>query len=148
MILPNQCWMKKIGKCWTRCEKRILTIGKMRLSLGYQVLIAVIAGILTGLFLGPLASFFRTVSTTYSMLLQMVVLPYISLSLIHGLGSLTPPMAKQLFKKGWAFWVLLWGLMFFMVFLVCYFIPKPISVTFVQSGTSLSLKEELTKNMS
>jgi len=139
--------MKKIGKCWTRCEKRILTIGKMRLSLGYQVLIAVIAGILTGLFLGPLANFFGPVSSIYSMLLQMVVLPYITLSLIHGLGSLTPPMAKQLIKKGWAFWVLLWGVMFFVIFLVCYFIPKPISVTFVQSGTSLSLKEELTKNI-
>ena len=63
----------------------------MRLNLGYQVLIAVIAGILTGLFLGPLVSVLRPISTIYVMLLQMVVLPYICLSIIHGLGSLSLP---------------------------------------------------------
>ena len=77
----------------------------------------------------------------------MVVLPYITLSLIHGLGSLTPPLAKQLFKKGWAFWVLLWGLMFCVVFLICILIPKPLFPAFIRSGTSLSLKKELTKNI-
>lgn len=119
----------------------------MRFSFGYQVLIAVIAGIFTGLFLGPLADFFRPISSIYNMLLQMVVLPYITLALIHGLGSLTPPLVKNLLKKGWHFWFLLWGLMFCVIFLMGYLIPKPILVTFPQSGTSLSLQQELTKNI-
>ncbi len=119
----------------------------MRLGLGYQVLIAVIAGIFCGLFLGPMATVFKPVASIYIMLLQMVVLPYISISIIHGLGSLTPAMAKQLLKKGWLFWLLLWGLMFYVIFLLNHLIPKPLFSSLIPQGTSLSLNEALTKNI-
>jgi len=117
------------------------------MRLGYQILIAVIAGICTGLFIGPLSEYLRPISSIYAMLLQMVVLPYISLSLIHGLGCITPPIAKNLFKKSWMFLALLWGLMFFIVFLMSSLIPKPLYSSFIRSGTSLSLKETITKNI-
>lgn len=119
----------------------------MRLNLGYQVLIAVIAGIFAGLFLGPLVSVFRPISTIYNMLLQMVVLPYICLSIIDGLGSLSPLRARQLFKNGWSFWVLLWGLVFFVIFLFGYLIPEPAGASFLQTGSSQSVKESLVKNL-
>jgi len=119
----------------------------MRLNLGYQVLIAVIAGILTGLFLGPLASVLRPISTIYVMLLQMVVLPYICLSIIHGLGSLSPGKAYQLFRKGWPFWVLLWGVIFFVIFLVAYLIPQTTAAPLLQSGASISVNATLAQNI-
>ena len=119
----------------------------MRLNLGYQVLIAVIAGILTGLFLGPLVSVLRPVSMIYIMLLQMVVLPYISLSIIHGLGSLTPAKAKELLKNGWAFWVLLWGLIFFLIYLFAYLIPQPSAAPVFHSISSSSINKSLTQNI-
>jgi proton glutamate symport protein len=118
----------------------------MRPTFGFQVLIAVIAGIGTGLFLGPLASFLHPISSIYGMLVQMVVLPYICLSIILGLGSLTSSMAKHLFKRGWPFWFLLWGVMFLLIFLVGYIIPKPLSIMFTQTGTLL-INEQLTKNI-
>ncbi len=119
----------------------------MRLNLGYQVLIAVIAGILTGLFLGPLVSVLRPISTIYVMLLQMVVLPYICLSIIHGLGSLSPGKAYQLFRKGWPFWMLLWGLIFFVIFLVAYLIPQTTAAPLLQSGASISVNATLARNI-
>jgi proton glutamate symport protein len=119
----------------------------MRLNLGYQVLIAVILGILTGLFLGSSVSVLLPISTIYVMLLQMVVLPYICLSIIHGLGSLSPGRAFHLLKNGWFFLVLLWGLVFFMIFLFAYLIPQPASALNLQSDEAASLKASLTKNI-
>jgi proton glutamate symport protein len=120
----------------------------MRLTLGYQVLLAVIAGIFAGLFLGPLTAFFRPIGSIYVMLLQMVVLPYICFSIILGLGSLTPSHAKKLFQKGWPFWVLLWGLVFLFIYLFCQLIPTPLAASFLQSTPSAAeLREALAKNI-
>lgn len=119
----------------------------MRLSLGYQVLVALVAAIVTGLFLGPLASVLKPIGTAYVMLLQMAVLPYITLSIIHGLGSLTPATAKELFKKSWPFWVLLWGLVFFIIYLFIQLIPQPLSAAFLQTGTIEPVNKDITKNI-
>ena len=77
------------------------------------------------------------------MLLQMIVLPYICLSLMHGLGSLSPETAKGLFKKAWPFWSLLWGLMFGIVFLMNCLIPKPQAGVPAEPGAA----GELTKHV-
>lgn len=120
----------------------------MKLGLGYQVLIAVIAGIFIGLFLGPIAAIFRPIGTAYIMLLEMIVVPYISLSIIQGIGSLTPVMAKKLFKKGWGFWLLFWSLMFLMIFFVSQLIPKPLSGNVFQlTNAPSTLEKDLTKNI-
>jgi proton glutamate symport protein len=119
----------------------------MQIRLGYQVLIALIAGIAIGLFLGPLANVFKPIATIYIFLLQMVVLPYICLSIIHGLGSLTPSTAKQLLKKGWPYYLVLWGLIFFIIFLLTTLIPKPAAVLFEPQAATESIKEKLTTNI-
>ena len=58
----------------------------MRLTLGYQAFGALLLGIATGLFFGPFCDLLKPIADVYIMLLQMVALPYISFSLMHGLG--------------------------------------------------------------
>lgn len=97
----------------------------MRLSLGYQVLFAILFGALTGLFLGSFANALQPVSDIYTMLLQMVALPYICVSLIHGLGSMTPSLGRKLLKRVWFFWLILWGSLLFIIFILSFLIPSP-----------------------
>ncbi|HSX26152.1 MAG TPA: cation:dicarboxylase symporter family transporter [Chlamydiales bacterium] len=104
----------------------------MRLSLGYQVLLAVLLGIFCGIFFGPICTVVKPVGDIYVMLLQMVALPYISFSLIHGLGSITPEIGKKLFLRGWVFWFTLWGIIFLIIYLLSFLIPTPV-VSFIGS---------------
>lgn len=105
----------------------------MKISLGYQVVIAILAGIFLGLFFGPLCSILKPIGDIYIMLLQMVALPYISFSLIHGLGSITPSVGKKLFASGWLYWTLLWAIMLALIYLLSLMIP-PSAVTFIGQG--------------
>ena len=97
----------------------------MRFRIGYQILFAVILGILAGLFFGPYCSSLAWIGDTYVALLQMAIIPFIPLSLIHGIGSLSFQMAKNLFRHGWYFIPLLWLL----VLLVIYLLALPIPTT-------------------
>ncbi len=98
----------------------------MKISLGYQVLFAVFLGILTGLFLGSFSSVLQPIGDIYTMLLQMAALPYICLSLIHGIGSMTPSLGKKLLQRGWFFWLILWGSVFFVIYALSFMIPRPL----------------------
>src|ERR1700722_10023069 len=81
----------------------------MKISLGYQVILAIVLGIIVGLFFGPYCSIFNPIGEIFFMLLQMVVLPYLLFLLIHGLGSLSPVIGKKLFSNGWIFFLVLWA---------------------------------------
>lgn len=98
----------------------------MKFSLGYQVLIAAIFGIFCGLFFGPLCLVLKPIAIAFTMLVRMVVLPYLCFSLIHGLGSMTPDMGKKLIKRGWPFPLILWSLMYLLIALIAQLIPKPV----------------------
>lgn len=111
----------------------------MRFHLGYQVLTAAVLAILVGLFFGPYTIVLRPIGDIYIMLLQMVVLPYILFSLVHGLGSLSPEFAKKLFQRGWFYGLLLWGTVFAVIFLLTYLIPKPIAVAVDSDAVQKSL---------
>jgi Na+/H+-dicarboxylate symporter/ABC-type amino acid transport substrate-binding protein len=115
-----------------------------RFTIGYQVLLAVVLGILVGLFFGPYCSILKPVGDIFIMLLQMVVLPYICFSLIHGLGSMTPEIGKRLFRSGWPFLAALWGLTFVLIFLLGHLIPKPL-VAFIGNATP-GKNADLSKN--
>lgn len=99
----------------------------MKLSLSAQVLIAVILGIIAGLFLGPLTEVLKPIGSAYTMLLQMAALPYICFSLIHGLGSIAPAMGKKLFRSGWPYLLFVWVLIFGLISLVTLIIPDSIA---------------------
>ncbi|PON16733.1 hypothetical protein C2W62_16855 [Candidatus Entotheonella serta] len=61
---------------------------KKRLSLATQVVIALGLGLAVGMFFGELVAFLKDIGRAFILLLQMTVLPYITLSLITGLGHL------------------------------------------------------------
>jgi hypothetical protein len=63
-------------------------------------LIGLVLGIIAGLFLGELAAVFKIIGDVFIRLFQVTVIPYISLSLITGLGSLGFDTVKLLAVKG------------------------------------------------
>jgi len=80
------------------------------MSSSRKILIATVAGILLGVFLGERVSFLSYVSTGYIRLLQMTVLPYVTVSLIAGIGSLKLDQARVLGMKVGLILLLIWSL--------------------------------------
>jgi len=97
---------------------------RVRISLPLQILIAICVGTILGITLGPICSIFEPVGTAFVMFIQMVVLLYIPSSIIHGLGSTSPAVARHLFKKGWIFLLFIWALIFLAIFLMNNLFPK------------------------
>jgi Na+/H+-dicarboxylate symporter/ABC-type amino acid transport substrate-binding protein len=95
-------------------------------KLGYQAFFAILFGIVAGIFFGPLCDILKPIGDLFVFTLQIVVIPYIPSLLMHGLGSLSPELAKKLFQKGWFVLLLLW----LSVLAVCYvmkiLIPAPL----------------------
>ncbi len=61
--------------------------GRFCLTLGTRVALALVLGLGVGLFFGESVSFLKDIGRAFILLLQMIVLPYITLSLITGLGQ-------------------------------------------------------------
>lgn len=104
-------------------------------SLSYQVLVAVLLGIFAGIFFGPLCKLVKPIGDAFTMLLQMVVLPYLCFSLIHGLGSISPSMGKRLLKSGWPFFLAIWLFTLLLIYLLGQLIPSP-KVAFLASPSA------------
>ena len=75
---------------------------KRRPGLGTLVLIGFGLGIACGLFFGEMAAVFEPIGRAYIRLLQMAVIPYIMVSLVAGLGRLTPSQASRIAVWGGA----------------------------------------------
>src|SRR4029077_7835636 len=75
-----------------------------------NIVIGIALGIATGLFLGEKADFFQFAAEGYLRLLQMTVLPYVTISLITGIGGLDGERARRLFVRVGALSVVLWAL--------------------------------------
>ncbi len=69
------------------------------MSLSTKVLLGMALGILVGVFFGEEVAFFQTLGDAFIRLLQMSVLPYMTISLILGLGSLKFSEALSLAKQ-------------------------------------------------
>ncbi len=67
-------------------------------------------GICVGLFLGERAQFLSVAAEGYVKLLKMSVLPYMTVSLISGLGSLDYTQARTIFVRVGGLLVLLWAI--------------------------------------
>ena len=61
-----------------------------------QILAGLVLGILTGLFFGEQAAVLKFAADSFVKLLQMMVLPYITVSIITSLGSLRPAEVRTL----------------------------------------------------
>jgi Na+/H+-dicarboxylate symporter/ABC-type amino acid transport substrate-binding protein len=85
------------------------------MSLSAQILVGLLGGIAAGLFFGESMGMFDIVGDAFIRLLQMAVLPYIVVSLVAGLGSLSPAGARRLAGRCGFVLMLLWAVAFAMV---------------------------------
>jgi Na+/H+-dicarboxylate symporter len=77
-----------------------------------------------GLFFGEHCRPLKVVGDAFIKLLQVTVLPYVTVSLIHGIGRLTGPEAKNLARKAGALLLVLWAVTLLMVALVPLCFPR------------------------
>ncbi|MEN8181344.1 MAG: cation:dicarboxylase symporter family transporter [Myxococcota bacterium] len=80
------------------------------MSLSAKVLLGLGLGILTGLFFGESVAFLALPGRAFVVLLQMTVLPYVSVAMIYSLGSLDPAGARSLARHAGTFLLIIWGL--------------------------------------
>jgi Na+/H+-dicarboxylate symporter/ABC-type amino acid transport substrate-binding protein len=81
-----------------------------KMTFSRKILVGLVLGIAAGLFLGEQAAPLRVVADGFVRLLQMTVLPYVTVSLIVGIGSLDPAAARRLFLRVGALTLVMWGL--------------------------------------
>jgi Na+/H+-dicarboxylate symporter/ABC-type amino acid transport substrate-binding protein len=99
-----------------------------------NILIGLGLGIATGLFLGEKVAALEFVAEGYVRLLQMTVLPYVMVSLIAGIGSLSGPQARRLFVRVGALTLALWGLVIGAVLLMPLTFPAVKSASFFSTS--------------
>jgi proton glutamate symport protein len=79
------------------------------MSLSARVLLGLGLGVLTGIFFGEKVAFLAGVGRAFVVLLQMTVLPYVVVALVHSLGRLRPTEARSLTRNVGIFLLLIWG---------------------------------------
>ena len=99
-----------------------------------QILIGLVSGILTGVFFGERASATAWVADGFVKLLQMMVLPYITVSIIASLGSLKPAELRTLGLRAAAVIGGLWLVALTFAFLVPLTFPSIQSASFFSSS--------------
>lgn len=114
-----------------------------------QILVAAILGVLVGLFFGEDNKFFLPISNAYSMLLTVVVYPYIICTLLANLGRLSPSLSFRLLKSGWLIYLFLIILVFLVLFILVQALPSVTTSLQVETQTTTaphSLMELLIPN--
>jgi len=102
------------------------------ISLSTQILIGLTLGLFVGLFFGDKASALAIVGRAYIGLIQMSILPYMIVSLMLGIGSLSHEKAGKLAITGGIVLVASWFVAFIMVFLMPFAFPS------IESGSFFS----------
>ena len=83
-----------------------------------KILVGLVAGVIVGLFFGEQAGVLKVVADGFVKLLQMMVLPYIILSIITSLGALSFDQVKTLGLRAGAVLIGLWCLALVFTFLI------------------------------
>ena len=98
-----------------------------------KVMTGLVGGVTTGLFLGELVAPIKIVADGFVKLLQMTVLPYVTISIITSVGTLTHEQARRLGARVGAVLVGLWvvALAFALLFPVVF--PPAENATFFSS---------------
>src|SRR5580765_2563641 len=97
-----------------------------------RILIGLGLGSLLGLVLGERAAILQFAANGFLRLLQMTVLPYVTVSLVTGIGSLDSARARDLFLRVGALTLVLWGLGLATVFVM------PLTFPAIQSASFFS----------
>ncbi len=114
---------------------------KKKLTMSSQILIGMVLGIILGVVFGEYCGFFQIIGDGFIRLLQITILPYITVSMILGIGGLTADQAKLLVKKAGVLLLLFWGISFVMVLLLPLSFPQWESAAFFSSSISATPKE-------
>ena len=105
-----------------------------KISLSTQILIGLVLGITCGLFFGEYCGFLQFFGDAFIKLLQITILPYITISLILGIGGMTLEQAKTLSVKAGALLLLFWVLSFFIVLIMPLSFPYQESASFFSTS--------------
>ena len=103
------------------------------MSSSNKILIGLCAGAFVGIFLGEHAGVFKFAADGFVKLLQMSVLPYITLSIVTSLGSLNFAQLKIIGLRGGAVLVGLWCLALVFTFLIAFTFPVLETASFFSS---------------
>jgi Na+/H+-dicarboxylate symporter/ABC-type amino acid transport substrate-binding protein len=110
------------------------TAPKTRLSLSTQIFIGVALGAAAGLFFGERMSALQIAADAYIKLLQMTVLPYVTISIVAGLGGLNPAQARALGVRVGIVLAVLWALALAAVLLFPLMFPPNQSASFFSTA--------------
>lgn len=80
------------------------------MSFSKQILVGLLAGVAIGLFLGERAAVFGFAATGFVKLLQVTVLPYMTVSLVGNLGRLDYQQARELAWRAGSILLCLWAI--------------------------------------
>ena len=105
---------------------------KKRIGMAQAVLIALVAGIASGVFFGEETRRIEIIGDIYIGLLQMMVLPYIVISLIGGIGKLTLSQARKMAKYALLVLLMLWAIVAGVIVML------PLALPDLQSGSFFS----------
>jgi Na+/H+-dicarboxylate symporter/ABC-type amino acid transport substrate-binding protein len=103
---------------------------RRRWTLSRKIVVGLTAGIVVGLFVGEDAAILQMAADAYIKLLQMTVLPYVTGSIIAGLGGMSLAQARALGIRLAAILGLLWAIALVAVFLFPLMFPLQESAAF------------------
>ena len=101
-----------------------------RVSFSTRILIGLVAGVLVGLFVGERASALKWAADGFVKLLQMTVLPYVTLSIISSLGTLQMSSARRLAWHAGVVLVAIWAIALGFAMLIPLTFPQVESASF------------------
>ncbi|HIG64252.1 MAG TPA: cation:dicarboxylase symporter family transporter [Methyloprofundus sp.] len=95
----------------------------LNLSFSTQVFVALCAGIFIGLFFGEKVAWLNMVGMVFIKLIQVAIIPYILLSLVTGLGSLSYGQSREIAKKFAIMLLTLWAIGLITIFVMALAFP-------------------------
>jgi Na+/H+-dicarboxylate symporter len=104
------------------------------MSSSSKILVGLVSGVATGLFLGEHAGLFKFAADGFVKLLQMTVLPYITLSIVTSVGTLSFNQVKTLGLRAGAVLLGLWCLALIFTFLIPVAFPSLETASFFSSN--------------
>ena len=99
-----------------------------------KILVGLVSGVIVGLFFGEHAGVLKVVADGFVKLLQMTVLPYITLSIITSLGALSYDQVKTLGLRAGVVLIGLWCLALVFTFLIPFAFPAIETASFFSAA--------------
>jgi Na+/H+-dicarboxylate symporter len=104
------------------------------MSSSNKIIVGLLSGVFVGIFLGDHAALFKIVADGFVKLLQMTVLPYITLSIITSLGALSFEQVKILGLRAGTVLIALWCLALVFTFLLPLAFPAVETASFFSAA--------------